>query len=205
MNGLAEHLNKCGADVHTPASNATVPFWHLQFPAAVQNMFFLEALWNYKAAMWILLKKSHSCGLFPKHWWVMWQSSWAEGFGTSQGPGWLDACDARCLPRNEPWFWSWVMENKRPNKVIEVDIFPMLNAELGQAKKFLLTLCYTARARIVNKTVALVQIWRMFFPASEELKNQKPHALSSLRVSYWPLREMEYWLGRPLIDLITFL
>lgn len=50
------------------------------------------------------------------------------------------------------------MENKRPNKVIEVDIFLMLNAELGQAKKFLLTLCYTARARIVNKTVTLVQI-----------------------------------------------
>lgn len=43
------------------------------------------------------------------------------------------------------------------------------------------------------------------FPAKEELKIKTPRPLSSLCVYYWSLQETEYWLGRPLIDLITFL
>lgn len=91
--------------------------------------------------------------------------------------GWMHAMHDAC-PEMRPGSGAEWWKNRRPSKVIEMDIFLMLDAELGQAKKFLLTLCYTARARIVNKMVALVQIWRTFFSTSEELKNQIPHTLS---------------------------
>lgn len=57
----------------------------------------------------------------------------------------------------------------------------------------------------MKKIFVLVQVLRITSPAKEELKIKPPKPLSSLCVYYWSLWEMEYWLGRPLIDLITFL
>lgn len=57
----------------------------------------------------------------------------------------------------------------------------------------------------MKKMFVLVQVLKITLPANEELKIKNPKPLSSLRVYYWSLRDTEYWLGRPLIDLITFL
>lgn len=57
----------------------------------------------------------------------------------------------------------------------------------------------------MRKIFVFVQVLQITFPAKEELKIKIPKPLSSLCVYYWSLQETEYWLGRALIDLITFL
>ena len=206
-NGLCGHLNKYRADLHTIASNGGVPFRHSWSPAVFQSMLFLVSLWNCKVIEQIALKKSKSCGWFPNYQRVIWQNFSAGVRGLAphnkaQGD-WMHVVhnpERRAGSGAEGCQW-W--KSKRFNKVIGLEFF--LALEIEQTRAFLLTACYTARGKHVKKLFVLVQILRMTFPSTEELKIKSPEPLSSLHVYYWSLRETEYWLGRPLIDLITFL